>query len=87
MLYKSANWSEREVWYLFGIIFWYHPDLRRILTDYGFSGFPLRKDFPLTGFKELIYSDFSKKTKYRKVEIAQEFRTFFFFNPWINLKK
>lgn len=87
MLYKSANWSEREVWDLFGIIFWYHPDLRRILTDYGFSGFPLRKDFPLTGFKELIYSDFSKKTKYRKVEIAQEFRTFFFFNPWINLKK
>jgi NADH-quinone oxidoreductase subunit C len=59
---------------MYGIMFLYHPDLRRILTDYGFSGFPLRKDFPLTGFKEVVYSDYNKNTEYRDVELSQEFR-------------
>lgn len=72
MLYKSANWSEREVWDMFGILFFYHPDLRRILTDYGFSGFPIRKNFPVSGYKELFYSDFIKNTKYRALELLQE---------------
>jgi NADH-quinone oxidoreductase subunit C len=74
MLYSSVNWSEREVWDMYGVIFLAHPDLRRILTDYGFSGFPLRKDFPLTGYQELLYSDYTKNTEYRKVELTQEFR-------------
>lgn len=82
MLYSSANWSEREVYDMFGIMFLYHPDLRRILTDYGFSGFPLRKDFPLTGYQELVYSDYSKTTEYRNVELTQEFRKTTYEKPW-----
>ncbi len=74
MLFKSANWSEREVWDMFGIFILFHPDIRRILTDYGFKWFPLRKDFPLTGIKEMNYSDFIKNTKYFRVELMQDFR-------------
>jgi NADH-quinone oxidoreductase subunit C len=66
---------------MFGIFIILHPDLRRILTDYGFSGYPLRKDFPLTGYVELMYSDFVKNTVYKKVELTHEFRTYFYYNP------
>jgi len=83
MIYLSANWSEREVWDIFGLFILFHPDLRRILTDYGFKGFPLRKDFPLTGYKELMYSDFSAKTVYRNVQLIQDFRNHDYNNPWI----
>ena len=86
MLYSSANWSEREVYDMYGIMFLYHPDLRRILTDYGFSGFPLRKDFPLTGYQELVYSDYSKTTEYRAVELTQEFRKTTYDKPWKETK-
>lgn len=82
MLYSSANWSEREVYDMYGIMFMSHPDLRRILTDYGFSGFPLRKDFPLTGYQELVYSDYSKTTEYRPVELTQDFRKTTYDKPW-----
>lgn len=82
-IYPSANWLEREIWDLYGIFFDAHPDLRRILTDYGFSGHPLRKDFPLTGFIEVYYNDSKKRLRYEPVELAQEYRTFTLQSPWI----
>jgi len=77
-LYPSAYWLEREVWDMFGIIFNQHPDLRRLLTDYGFRGHPLRKNFPLSGFKETFYDDAQKIMLYEPVELSQEFRMFTF---------
>ena len=81
-LYPCANWYEREVWDLFGISFKNHPDLRRILTDYGFNGFPLRKDFPLSGNIEVRYDMTSKKVIYEPVKLTQNFRDFDFESPW-----
>ena len=81
-LFKSSIWLEREVWDLFGIFFYKHPDLRRILTDYGFDGFPLRKDFPLTGYVEVRYDDEKKRIVEEPVELSQEFRYFDFSSPW-----
>ena len=80
--YSAANWFEREIWDLFGIVFSGHPDLRRILTDYGFEGHPLRKDFPLTGFVEVSYDDKEKRVINQSVDLAQDFRTFDFESPW-----
>jgi NADH:ubiquinone oxidoreductase subunit C len=82
-LFLSANWLEREVWDLFGIYFYNHVDLRRILTDYGFVGFPLRKDFPLSGFKEIRYDDNLKVIVSENLKLMQDFRVFSFINPWI----
>lgn len=81
-IYKSANWMEREVWDMYGIYIEFHPDLRRILTDYGFEGYPLRKDFPLSGFKEVRYDDSQKRVVFESVELSQEFRIYNFVNPW-----
>ena len=81
-VFHSANWWEREAWDLYGIFFSGHPDLRRILTDYGFEGHPLRKDFPLTGFVELRYDEDQKRVVYEPVKLTQEFRTFDFMSPW-----
>lgn len=81
-LFNSANWLEREVWDMFGIFIVDHPDLRRILTDYGFLGFPLRKDFPLSGYIELRYDEIHKYVVMEPLELSQEFRYFRFENPW-----
>ena len=84
-IYKGTAWQEREVWDFFGIFFSGNKDLRRILTDYGFVGHPLRKDFPLTGFYELGYDERKKQVTYRPVSLAQEFRNFRAVNPWSTL--
>lgn len=81
-IYKGANWIEREVWDMFGIYYINHPDLRRILTDYGFNGFPLRKDFPLVGFVEVFFDDTKNRIVQLPVSLAQELRVFSFKNPW-----
>lgn len=85
-VFSSANWYEREVWDLYGVLFVDHPDLRRILTDYGFEGHPLRKDFPLTGYVEIRYDDEKKRIVYEPVKLPQEFRTFDFLSPWEGAK-
>jgi NADH-quinone oxidoreductase subunit C len=81
-VYPSANWFERETWDLYGIFFADHPDLRRIVTDYGFEGHPLRKDFPLTGYVELRYDPDQRRVVYEPVKLTQDFRTFDFTSPW-----
>ena len=82
IVYSGADWWEREIWDLFGVFFTNHPDLRRILTDYGFEGHPLRKDFPLSGYVEVRYDERQKRVLCEPLELAQEFRTFEFKSPW-----
>jgi NADH-quinone oxidoreductase subunit C len=81
-IYRGADWFERETYDLYGVLFTGHPDMRRILTDYGFEGHPLRKDFPLTGFVEVRYDNEQKRVVYDPVRLAQEFRNFEFLSPW-----
>jgi NADH-quinone oxidoreductase subunit C len=81
-IFSSAGWFEREVWDMYGVMFSDHPDLRRLLTDYGFEGHPLRKDFPLTGFVEVRYDEDEKRVVYEPVKLTQEFRRFDFLSPW-----
>ena len=86
-LYRAAGWFEREAWDLFGIYFSDHPDLRRLLTDYGFEGHPLRKDFPLTGYVEVRYDEEQKRVVYDPVKLKQEFRSFDFASPWEGMSR
>ena len=81
-VFPGADWFERECYDLYGVIFTGHPDMRRLLTDYGFDGHPLRKDFPLTGFVEVRYDDMQKRVVYEPVKLTQEFRNFDFLSPW-----
>lgn len=81
-VFPAANWYEREAYDMYGILFAGHPDLRRLLTDYGFQGYPLRKDFPLTGYVEVRYDDAAKRVVYEPVKLVQEFRSFDFESPW-----
>jgi NADH-quinone oxidoreductase subunit C len=81
-VYPAASWFERETFDMYGVAFTDHPDMRRLLTDYGFSGYPLRKDFPLTGYVELRYDDELKRVVYQPVQLVQEFRDFDFMSPW-----
>ncbi len=81
-VHPSANWFEREVFDMFGILFSGHPDLRRILTDYGFKGYPLRKDFPTTGYTEVRYDEAQKRVVYEPVKLTQDYRQFDFMSPW-----
>ena len=81
-VYSAAGWFEREAWDMYGILFAGHPDLRRLLSDYGFEGHPLRKDFPLTGYVEVRYDDEEKRVIYAPVKLTQEFRQFDFMSPW-----
>jgi len=86
-IYSSANWAEREAWDMFGIYFKDHPDLRRLLTDYGFEGHPLRKDFPLNGYTAVRYDDTRKIVLYEPTELSQEYRNFDFQSPWSTINR
>ncbi len=85
-IHSTANWYERESWDMFGVFFKNHPDLRRMLTDYGFKGHPLRKDFPMTGYIEVRYDDFLKRIVYEEVSLTQEYRIFSLNNNWAEIK-
>ncbi len=86
-VFPCADWLEREVWDMYGVFFSGHPDLRRILTDYGFDGHPQRKDFPLTGYVEMRYDEDQKRVIYEPVKLVQDFRTFDFLSPWEGIQK